>query len=245
MTSCQEKFTYTIQQQDQASQLHIIGGVVSSISIVINVCTFLVMLKHPKLRQKNICSLVLCLYNTAECLLSLVAIIHIEYYGTLIPNVRQCRFFLLIGQVMSIGFILVRRINVSSHTGTSVRDIIGNPSVEKQKKFLLGLNFLGFIVNILLTLFLVNHSIKVIAILVTLDLVLYLYLLIKLSILGKSMQGNGNAVPNMCKKAITYVSILLLGFLLELSITLFTRAKMKEQLTANCSPKLDATTMMP
>ena len=240
MASCQEKFNYSIHQKDLQSQFHTIGGVVSIVSIIINVFTVIFIIKHPQLRQKYICSFVLCLYNTAECLFSLIGINYIKYQGTLIPNVRHFRFFFLIGQLMSIGFILVQRIRLASGTGRSVSHITRNPSAEKQKKLLFVLNFLGFITNILLALFLVNYSIIVISIYVIFDLMLYGYLITWLSKLQSSISG---VLRGLRKKALVYVSILLLGFLLQISITLLTREKVKDQLMVNCPPKFNTATM--
>ena len=242
MENCHLRFEYPSNQEQFQSILRTIGGFATISSLTINLLTIAFVLRHHTMRQKNICSLNLFLLNTGECLFTLIALVYTKHKGTLIPGRGRFRFFFLLGQVMTIGLIIAQRIHIAAGNMTSVSHITRNPTTRKHRNIFLTLIITVLAVNIVLTLVLSHKFLTVAAIFVAINLSLYIVLLLKLKLLQHTV---GGAVRNICKRAILYVTLLLLGFIMEIAIALPTNAMLLNRTSIECPPRLSpATTIL-
>ena len=149
---------------------------------------------------------------------------------------------------MAIGLVIVQRIKLVSSKRTSVNHITRNPSSKRDRNILILQILAAVLINILLTVYALMHFNaalmhfrNVLAFFVALDAVLYIILLIRLSILKKAV---GGAVSNLRRKSLLYVTMLFVGFSLEMVITFYTNSLVKQQLDIDCPLILNSTTMI-
>ena len=153
----------------------------------------------------------------------------------LISDAKSFRFFFLLGEVMAVALIIGHKINLAGGTMNSVSNITRNPAKKDiQNKFFVVI-LLAFALTVLLTSVLVNQFIVVITIFVAFDIILYIILLHRISALQSSVHS---AVGNMRRKALLYVSVLLIGFILKIIIAFYTHSLVIDQVDVNCPPVL-------
>ena len=213
----------------------------------VNCFTFCFIIANQILRRKNICSAKLLAVNTTECIsvcAGLLAVKHVKnpkldvatrkYYVRLI-------YFFTYGQLTAIGLITMGRIKLANSPNITLNTMSKNPSDKIYQSRTLVAIFCTICINLALTLMVKDLQLIVMGVLVVLDLTLFVILVLELSKIKAIVHGN---IVNVRKRALSYVSILMAGFILDMIILFALGALVRKNLHNNCPVLLDPPTLI-
>jgi len=145
--------------------------------------------------------------------------------------------FFLVGQTMAFGFVTIERIQILSGKLTSANAIVRNTDRKRHRQSKLNLAILLSVVLDALLSYLIQHPQYLVASFMALDVLLYAFLLAKVMKLRDLIK---NATPDtgVCKKAILYISVLFIGFLVEFVMFFIQGIYFRKQFVYHCPPIL-------
>ena len=246
MEYCNKTFNYPHQQN---MYFHIAVVSLTSVALLgfgVNCFTFCFILANKTLRRKNICSAKLQAMNATECIFWCLGLLAVRQTDQQRVNVVvrtyyfRLSYFFIYGQLMAIGLVIMDRIRLASSRIT-LNTVSRNPTDRNYETRILASIFIALCINLTLTLTVTELQLIVMGGLATLDTILFVVLVVKLSTIKAIVRGN---IVNARKRALSYVSFLMAGFILDMVILFFLRVLMKEELRNNCPVVLDPLTLI-
>ena len=239
MPNCSEKYVYTPWHTRAFDILAISIPTITFLNTIASVLTVLFIGLIKQLRIKYIFSLKLFVFNTAECVYTLYQTFSTsrKYSSMHSKSHIQILAVLQLGQIIAIGFITYGLIQKASGSLAFNNKIIRPFEKGRSPIKLLALICASILANITLSV-LIHKMLPLYGAFAIIDILLYINLYIKVSKMRKRVR---TAVSDLRKKALTYVTMLFVGFMAEISLTIFLGASHKEQLVTNCQPTLSIT----
>ena len=235
MVNCSEQFNYPPQEEDRLRFTRLSIPAMNMFSMLVNAFASIFILLHSPLRQQNLGTLKLFIFNSGECLVTsyelmyngLSKLVQRNYFANVIT-------FFLVGQSMAISLVTIERIQMVTGSFTSVNNVTRNPTREKYPVRLIFCIFGAVTLNALLSA-LIPYPQYVVAITVLFNTALYTILVIKVAKLRSRVHG---AVDDVRKKTLMYVSALFVGFMSEYAVFFIQGALVREQFIKGCPPVL-------
>ena len=236
MPNCSIEYAYTPWHKKAFEILAVSVPVITKINIIATCLTLAFICVHRQMRTKNICSMKLFLFNLAECIYTLAQTTTTSRKYSSMHSKSHLRVLSVcqLGQIIAIGFITHARIQQVSGSMTAINTVVRVPGRGRRQTRTFTVILISVIVNILLSVF-ITKLVPLYATFALIDLILYIVLLVNLSRLKTIV---GGAVMNLRKKALTYVTMLFMGFIVEITVTIFLGTSHQEELTSNCQPML-------
>ena len=241
MINCSVLFSYPKPQNERSRLMDATIPHIYIISALFNLCTILLILTNQSLRKQSLGSLKLFIFSFGGCIFNTNSMLHkgIQGLGRSEYYVQFISFF-LIGQIMSITIVTIERIYFVSGTMTSVNSVTRVGSRGKIRfrllKFILG----AVVFNAILS-GVVPHPHYIVSLITILNIALYVVLVVKVSRLKTFVEG---AVMNVKRKALLYVTILFVGFVVEFVIFFIQGMLYRKQMLAGCPVKLTIEAMI-
>ena len=239
MFNCSELYMYTSWHTKAFNILAISIPILSVLNTIASCFTMLFIGLIKQLRVKYIFSFKLFLFNSAECLYALYQTFSTsrKYSSMHSKSHIQILSVFQLGQMISIGFITYGLIQKASGSMACNNRIVIHPSQRHNHIKLLIASGMSVLINIILSV-LISKLLPLYGTFVAIDVVLYIILFTKVSKMQKLV---GRTVSNLRKKALTYISMLFVGFIAEIGLVMFLGASHKKHLLSNCQPMLSIT----